>query len=100
LEELPLGKNPISWKWVYRTKYKVDGLLDKHKVMLVAKVLGQQEGVDDENTFVPTTKLLTIEVILVMYAHFFYKLYQRNVKCAFLNEDLEKEVYMDRPQEF
>ena len=37
---------PIGWKWVYKTKYKVDGSLDKHKERLVWKDLAQQAGID------------------------------------------------------
>jgi hypothetical protein len=37
LVDPPLGTKPIGCKWVYKNKYKVDGSLDKHKAMLVAK---------------------------------------------------------------
>ena len=37
LTTLPLRKNPIGCKWVYKIKYKADGSLDKYKAQLVAK---------------------------------------------------------------
>eukprot|EP00253_Pinus_taeda_P028593 PITA_28593 len=37
LVDPPLGTKPIGCKWVYKNKYKTDGLLDKHKARLVAK---------------------------------------------------------------
>ena len=37
LVELPKEKEAIGCKWVFRTKYKVDGTSDKHKSRLVVK---------------------------------------------------------------
>jgi hypothetical protein len=46
LVDPPIGIEPIGSKWVYKTKYKVDGSLDKHKERLVAKGYAQKEGID------------------------------------------------------
>jgi hypothetical protein len=60
LTTLPPGKKPIGCKWVYKVKYKVDSTLEKYKAQLVAKWFSQQEGIDYEETFAPTTKMSTI----------------------------------------
>lgn len=60
LVDLPPEKEPIGYKWVFKTKYKADGSINKYKVCLVAKGYAQQEGIDFEETFAPTTKLKTI----------------------------------------
>ena len=35
LEDLPLGKKSISYKWVYRLKYKSNGSIKRYKACLV-----------------------------------------------------------------
>ncbi|KAH9293226.1 hypothetical protein KI387_041571, partial [Taxus chinensis] len=62
LVDLPIGKKPIGCKWVFKTKYKVDRSIDKHKACLVAKGYAQKEGIDYEETFAPTVKIKTIRI--------------------------------------
>jgi len=51
LMELPLNKDVIGIKWIYKTKYKSDGSIEKYKARLVAKEYAQQEGIDYTQTF-------------------------------------------------
>jgi len=46
LMELPLDKDVIGTKWIYKTKYKSNGSINKHKARLVAKGYAQQEALD------------------------------------------------------
>eukprot|EP00253_Pinus_taeda_P004173 PITA_04173 len=66
LVDPPLGTKPIGYKWVYKNKYKVDGSLDKHKSMLVAKGFAQKEGVDYEETFAPIAKWVAIQTLFFL----------------------------------
>ena len=66
LVDPPLGTKPIGCKWNYKNKYKADGSLDKHKARLVAKGFAQKEGVDYEETFVPTTKWATVWTLFAL----------------------------------
>ena len=100
LVDCPRGVKPIGCKWVYRIKYKADGSIDKYKARLVAKGYAQQEGIDYDETFAPTAKWNTIRVIMALAAQLGWKLYQMDVKSAFLNGDLTEEVYMTQPQGF
>ena len=70
LYNLPIGKKPISCKWVYKLKYKADGTLDKYNAHLVARGFSQKEGIDYEETFAPTTKMSTIQLVLALTAQF------------------------------
>jgi hypothetical protein len=84
-------------KWVYKTKYKANGEVDKHKARLVAKGFAQEYGVDYNETFAPVTRLDTIRMVLAIAAQHNWKVYQMDVKSAFLNEYLEEEVYVQQP---
>ena len=64
LVELPLNKKPIGRKWVYCTKFKSDGTIEKNKAKLVAKRYARKEGIDYEKTFAHIAKLITIRMLL------------------------------------
>eukprot|EP00253_Pinus_taeda_P009525 PITA_09525 len=100
LSDLPTRKRPISCKWVYKVKYKADGTLDKYKARLVARGFSQKEGIDYKKTFAPTAKMSTIRLVLALVAQFNWKVHQMDVKSAFLNGDLQEEVYMTQPPVF
>eukprot|EP01018_Ginkgo_biloba_P038757 Gb_28556 [translate_table: standard] len=96
LVDLPQGKHAINCKWVYKTKFKVDGTIDKHKARLVTKGFAQIEGIDYEETFAPTT----IRILPSIAAQFGWEIHQMDMKTAFLNDDLEEEVYTQQPLGF
>eukprot|EP01018_Ginkgo_biloba_P011369 Gb_30477 [translate_table: standard] len=100
LMELPLDKDMIGTKWIYKTKYKSDGSIDKHKVRLVAKGYAQQEGIDYIETFTPVAKMDTSRTVLVLAAQHGWIIYQMDVKSAFLNGYVDEEIYVEKPQGF
>jgi hypothetical protein len=63
----------------------------------VAKGFAQQEGIDYEETFAPTSKWNTIQLTLALAAQKGWKVHQMDVKSAFLNGDLQEDVYMQQP---
>eukprot|EP01018_Ginkgo_biloba_P023828 Gb_00935 [translate_table: standard] len=100
LMELPLDKDVIGTKWIYKTKYKSDGSIDKHKARLVAKGYAQQEGIDYTYTFAPVSKMDIIKIMLVLAAQHGWIIYQMDVKSAFLNGYVNEEIYVEQPQGF
>jgi hypothetical protein len=72
---LPPRKKPIGCKWVYKVKYKADGTLDKYKAQPVAKEFSQWESIDYEETFAPTAKMSTIQLVLAMVTQFCWKVH-------------------------
>ena len=58
------------------------------------------EGVDFDETFAPVARLESIRILLAIVSHLNFKLYQMDVKRAFLNEMLQEEVYVEQPKGF
>ena len=73
LVDLPKEKECIGVKWVYKTKYKANGEVDKHKARLVAKGFAQEYGVDYNETFSPVARLDTIRMVLTIAAQHNWK---------------------------
>ena len=94
LVELPYGVKSIGCKWIFKTKKDSQGNIERHKARLVAKGLTQREGINYTETFNHVSRKDSLQVIMALIAHFDLELHQMDVKTAFLNGGLEKEVYM------
>ena len=87
-------KNIIETKWIFRNKMDEGGVVVRNKARLVAKGYSQQEGIDYDETFAPVARLEAIRIFLAFAAHSNFKVYQMDVKSAFLNGELAEEVYV------
>lgn len=95
---MPKGKRAIGCKWLYETKYRSDGSIDRHKARLVIQGCRQQKGIDCEETFAPIAKMTTVRAVLAIATMKDWNVYQMDVTNAFLHGDLEEEVYMQLPK--
>ena len=100
LVDLPPGRKTTGNKWVLKVKRKTDGLIDRYKACLVAKGYTQREGIDYEDTFSPVVRFASIRLILSIVAKQDLELFQMDVKTAFLNGELDEEIYMTQPAGF
>lgn len=94
------GVNIICTKWIYKNKYDESGNVTRNKARLVAQGYTQIEGVDFDETFSPVARLESIRLLLGISCMMKFKLFQMDVKCAFLNRYLNEEVYVEQPKGF
>lgn len=97
---MPSGAKVIGYKWVFKTKKDSLGNIEGYKVRLVTMGFTQNEGIDYTKTSSSVSKKDSLRIILTLVAHFDLELQQMDVKTAFLNGDLEDEVYMKQPKGF
>ena len=95
--QLPPGHNLIGCKWVFKRKLNLDGTVARYKARLVAKGFNQQYGIDYEETYAPVAKFPSIRALIAIGNYLDLEIHQMDVKTAFLNGELEEEIYMSPP---
>jgi len=88
--------NIIRSKWVFINKLDEAGVITRNKARLIAKGYNQEEGIDYGETFSPFARLEAVRLLLAFACMSGFKLFQMDVKSAFLNE----EVYVEQPPGF
>ena len=100
LVDLPDGRKAVENKWIFKKKTDADGNVTVYKARLVAKGFRQIQGVDYDETFSPVAKLKSMRIMLAIAAYYDYEIWQMDVKTAFLNGDIDEELYMMQPKGF
>ena len=95
--ELPKGKKAVTSMLLFTIKYLANGKPERKKTRLVARGYTQVYGEDYLETFAPVAKLHTIRILLSIAVNLEWDLWQMDVKNAFLQGELEDEVYMRPP---
>ena len=93
----PNNRKVIGVKWVYKKKRDAEGAVTKFKGRLVAKGFAQKKGFDFEETFAPVAKLNSIRSIIAMAAAKGLNVHQMDVDSAFLNGQIDCDIYMSQP---
>jgi hypothetical protein len=94
------NQNIVGTKWVFHNKHDEHRVVTRNKARLVAKGYSQVEGLDFDETYVPVARLESIRILLAYATYHGFKLYQMNVKIAFLNGPIKEKVYVEQPPGF
>nr|GEU58298.1 retrovirus-related Pol polyprotein from transposon TNT 1-94 [Tanacetum cinerariifolium] len=87
-------------KWVFRNKLDENGIVSQNKARLVAQGYNQQEGIDYDETYAPVARLESIRILLAYICALDFKIFQMDVKSAFLNSFINEEVSVAQPLGF
>jgi hypothetical protein len=94
------NQNAVGTKWVFRNKQDEHGVVTRNKARFVAKGYSQVEGLDFDETYAPVARLESIRILLAYATYHGFKLYEMDVKSAFLNGPIKEEVYVEQPPSF
>lgn len=98
--DLPPGKKPIPCKWVFKTKLDADGNIIKYKARLVIKGYEQKFGIDYTDVYAPVVRLTSLRYLLGLAAKHNLHIEQLDAVCAFLQGDIDVELYMLQPPQY
>jgi len=95
---LPPGRKAMPIKWVFKKNTNAERKVCRCKARLVCKGFTQREGIDFFETFAPVAKFQSIRCLIEISVYYHLKLEQMDVVTAFLNPDVEEEIYIQFPQ--
>jgi hypothetical protein len=98
LVELPAGRTPVGSRWVFHIKRTADGSIERYKARLVAQGFSQRPGWDYVESFAPTIRLSVVRALFALVAADDLECDSIDITTAFLNGDLEEEIYMKPPE--
>jgi hypothetical protein len=85
---------------VFKLKRDANGQITRYKARLAARGFPQEKGVDYHDTFAPTVRVIFIRAVLALAACTDWEVEQLDVVTAFLEADIEAEIYMRQPEGF
>ncbi|GJS67898.1 zinc finger, CCHC-type containing protein [Tanacetum coccineum] len=100
LTDLPPGCRPLGYKWIFKRKLKVDGTVEKFKARLVIQGFKQKSRIYCFDTYALVARISTIILLIALASIYSLIIHKIDVKIAFLNGELEEEVYMNQPLGF
>ena len=96
----PSNCRPIGLKWIFKLKKSAKGEILRHKARLVVKGYSQRQGIDFDEVFAPVVRFESIRILITIAAQEGWTLHHLDVKSAFLNGEIEEELYVKQPEGF
>jgi len=84
----------IGTNWVLKNKLDKFRTITRNKVRQVVQGYNQEEGIDYEETFTLVARIEAVRILVAFATHMEFKLYQMDVKSAFLNGYRKEEVFV------
>ena len=100
LVHLPTGRVAIGCRWVYAVKTQPDGTFEKAKARIVAQGFTQRPGMDYYEITSPVVKFNSLRTLLAIGNSLDWEIEMMDVKGAYLNSNLDEEIYMQQPEGF
>jgi transposase InsO family protein len=95
--KLPAGRTALGSRIVFNKKTDADGNV-KYKARIVVKGYSQIPGYDYTDTFAPVMRFDSLRTIMALAAVNNWEMEAIDVKGAYLNADLDEELYMTQPE--
>src|ERR1700677_1785968 len=92
--------NVIDTKWLFKIKRNPDGSINKCKARYLMREFTQVPGIDFDEMYSPTVLYQVLRVIIVIACLLGLQLHQMDMKTAFLNGIIDKELYIEQPDKF
>lgn len=96
----PPGRLLVDCKWIFKSKEDEKGNEVKKKARLVARGFSQKYGIDYEETYSPVMKMSTLRLLLAIACTKSYKVKYADFEAAYLQSDMNEEIYMRQPVGF
>jgi hypothetical protein len=100
LTKLSLGRRAVGYKWVFKTKRDTTRSITHYKARLVAQGYTQRKGLDFQETFAPVARMTSQCIVITTTAAKGLELFQIDIKNAYLNGEIDTDIYMKQPVEF
>ena len=99
LVELPKGRSSVKSKSVFKEKVNEE-VVERYKARIVAQCFSQKFGLDNDETFCPVVHFESVSTVIALSVQHSLRIHQMDVTAAFLNGDLQEEVFMSQPEGF
>jgi hypothetical protein len=98
LVDRPKNRNIVGSRFTFKIKRNKNGEVAKYKARLVAQGFSQEYGTDYKETFAPVAKMASLRILLAIAVKFDLLIEQVDAITAFLQSELDEEIYMKVPE--
>ena len=95
---MPPGRVCIPSGWNFKIETEKAGLPKGRKARFFAKGYRQTKGIDYQETFASVVRYDSLRVLIAIAASHNLELAQLDVKTAFLNGEVEEEIFISQPE--